>query len=61
MRYLLTGITGFLGPHLAKQLIKKLRKDEEFYLYCSNIAKEKYKNYYNEQLFKKNIYLNKES
>ena len=22
MRYLLTGITGFLGPHLAKQLIK---------------------------------------
>mgnify|MGYP003132839355 FL=1 len=45
----------------AKQIAKKLRKDEEFYLYCSNIAKEKYKNYYNEQLFKKNIYLNKES
>ena len=35
----------------AKQIVKKLRNDEKFYLYCSNIAKEKYKEYYNEDKF----------
>ncbi len=35
----------------AKQIAKKLRKDEEFYLYCSNIARENYKKYYHENQF----------
>ena len=36
---------------LQKQIAKKLRKDEEFYLYCSNNAKENYKEYYHENKF----------
>ena len=39
----------------AKQIAKKLRKDEEFYLYCSNIAKESYKKYYHENQFYNSI------
>ncbi len=35
----------------AKQLAKKLRKDEEFYLYCSNKAKNNYKELYHEDKF----------
>ena len=35
----------------AKQIAKKLRKDEKFYLYCSNNAKENYKKYYHEDQF----------
>ncbi len=35
----------------AKQIAEKLRKDEEFYLYCSNKAKEKYKTFYHEEKF----------
>ena len=35
----------------AKQIAKKLRLDEEFYLYCSNNVKENYKNYYHEDKF----------
>ena len=35
----------------AKQIAEKLRKDEEFYLYCSNKAKEKYKTFYHEEQF----------
>ena len=35
----------------AKQIAEKLRKNEEFYLYCSNIAKENYKKYYHEERF----------
>ena len=35
----------------AKQIAEKLRKDEEFYLYCSNKAKENYKKYYHEDKF----------
>jgi hypothetical protein len=35
----------------AKQIAEKLRKDEKFYLYCSNIAKEKYKEHFNEDKF----------
>ena len=35
----------------AKQIAEKLRKDEEFYLYCSNKAKEKYKVFYHEKRF----------
>ena len=35
----------------AKQIAEKLRKNEKFYLYCSNIAKEKYKEYYHEDKF----------
>lgn len=37
----------------AKQLVEKLRKDEEFYLYCSNICKELYKTHYSEESFLK--------
>ena len=39
----------------ARQLAEKLRKDEKFYLYCSNKAKEKYEVFYQEEVFKKNI------
>jgi hypothetical protein len=39
----------------AKQIAKKLRKDEEFYLYCSNNAKERYKKYYHENQFNNSI------
>ena len=35
----------------AKQIAEKLRKDEEFYLYCSNIAKENYKTHFHETKF----------
>ena len=35
----------------AKQIAEKLRIDEEFYLYCSNTAKEKYKEHYHENKF----------
>ena len=35
----------------AKQIAEKLRKDEKFYLYCSNNAKENYKKYYHEDKF----------
>ena len=35
----------------AKQIARKLRKDEEFYLYCSNIAKKKYKEHFHEDRF----------
>jgi len=35
----------------AKQIAEKLRKDEKFYLYCSNNAKERYKKYYHENQF----------
>mgnify|MGYP003649179753 CR=1 FL=1 len=36
----------------AKQIAEKLRIDEEFYLYCSNTAIEKYKEHYHEDNFK---------
>jgi hypothetical protein len=36
---------------LARKIAQKLRKDEKFYLYCSNTAKEKYKEYYHENIF----------
>ena len=36
---------------LAKQIAKKLRLDEKFYLYCSNIARENYKKHYHENQF----------
>ena len=39
----------------AKQIAKKLRKDEKFYLYCSNKAKECYQEYYNEKQFIENV------
>ena len=39
----------------AKQKAKKLRKDEEFYLYCSNRARENYKKYYQEDVFVKKL------
>lgn len=35
----------------ARKLAKKLRQDEEFYLYCSNITKEKYNKHYHENIF----------
>ena len=37
----------------AKQIAKKLRKDEEFYLYCSNMAKVRYEQFYQEDKFLK--------
>ena len=35
----------------AKELAKKLRINEEFYLSCSKLAKTNYKNYYHENKF----------
>ena len=35
----------------AKQIAERLRKDEKFYLYCSNNSKERYKKYYHENQF----------
>ena len=35
----------------AKQIAEKLRIDEDFYLYCINTAKEKYKEHYHENKF----------
>ena len=35
----------------AKQLAQKLRKDEDFYLYCVEVTKKSYKEYYNEDKF----------
>ena len=40
----------------AKQTAEILRKDEEFYLYCSNKAKEMYKKHFHESIFLKNFY-----
>ncbi len=36
----------------AKELSIKLRNDTEFYLYCSNIAKQNYRNHYDIQIWK---------
>jgi hypothetical protein len=36
----------------ARNLALKLRNDEEFYLYCSNIAKENYRKHYDIQIWK---------
>ena len=35
----------------AKEIAEKLRKNEEFYLYCSNNAKERYKEFYHEEKY----------
>ena len=35
----------------AKQIAKKLRNDEDFYLYCSKVAKENYRKLYHENKF----------
>ena len=35
----------------AKRKAKRLRNDDDFYLYCSNIAKQKYMEYYHETKF----------
>ena len=35
----------------AKEIAKMLRNDEDFYLYCSNIAKTKYKESFHEKSF----------
>ena len=40
----------------AKEIAKKLRKDEEFYLYCNNKAKERYNQFYHEDKFIKQFY-----
>ena len=40
----------------AKEIAEKLRKDEEFYLYCNNKAKERYKQFYREDKFIKQFY-----
>ena len=35
----------------AKKIAKKLRSNKEFYIYCSKLAKENYKQYYHEDKF----------
>jgi len=37
----------------AKQLMEKLRKDEDFYLYCSNKSEELYLKHFHEDVYKK--------
>ncbi len=36
----------------AKEIVKMLRNDEDFYLHCSNIAKTKYQENFSENIFK---------
>ena len=36
----------------AKELAKKLRINEEFYVYCSKVSRMMYKEHYTEQIFK---------
>lgn len=40
----------------ARKLSEKLRKDEDFYLYCVNNCKEMYNTYYTENTFKNKFY-----
>jgi len=40
----------------AKELALRIRKDEKFYLYCSNVAIESYRENYTEDNFKKKFY-----
>ena len=35
----------------AREIAKKLRKDKEFYVYCSNLTKENYQDKYHENIF----------
>ena len=35
----------------AREIAKELRNNEKFYLHCSNIAKQKYKEHYHENIF----------
>jgi len=39
----------------AKQIAYKLRNDEKFYLYCSKLAKEKYKEHFHENIYNTTI------
>ena len=39
----------------AKEIIEKIRKDEEFYVYCSNLAKENYKEFFSEEVYKEKV------
>ena len=39
----------------AKKLAKKLRSDEDFYLYCSDLSKTKYKEHFSEEVYKTKI------
>lgn len=39
----------------AAMLAERLRDDEDFYLECSKVAKENYKKYYSQELFKQKI------
>ena len=35
----------------AKNLVKELRNNQEFYVYCSQISKQKYKQHFHEDIF----------
>ena len=35
----------------ARKIAKRLRNDEEFYIYCSKLAKQKYQEHYHENIF----------
>ena len=39
----------------AKNLAKRLRSDEDFYFYCSNFSKNKYKEHFSEEVYKSKI------
>jgi hypothetical protein len=39
----------------AKEIAKRLRIDEDFYLYCSNLSKIKYKEHFSEKIYKVKI------
>ena len=39
---------------LAKKLLKKLSNDKDFYVHCSNLAKQNYQDIYSEKNYKKN-------
>jgi hypothetical protein len=41
--------------HRARELAKQLKKDTQFYNYCSSVAKDQYEEYYRESVWKKEI------
>ena len=40
----------------ARNIALKLRKDEEFYLYCSKLSKDMYNKHFSEEVFKQKFY-----
>ena len=44
------------SQNAARNIALKLRKDEEFYLYCSKLSKDMYNKHFSEEVFKQKFY-----